>query len=259
MISKRHVAIILFNLLFFVFHPRLTQADTISVVADRWCPYNCEFNAEKPGILIEIAKRIFEAYGDTISYEVMPWSRAKDEVRLGKFNAIVGCARGDAPDFIFPERGLVTLSNVFFVKSGETWNYSGIQSLSSRRLGAIRDYSYTEDVDEYISANKENNARVQFVSGESALELNIKKLLSDRINVLVDDANVVRYTAQKLGVEEQLREAGVARSEAGYIAFSPVLEKSKIYAELLSKGIEELKNNGELNKIYEHYGLTLPK
>ena len=76
--------------------------ETISLRADAWCPYTCDPGAAKPGFMIEIAKMALEPAGHKVDYKVLNWARAITETRKGKFTAIVGAAKDDAPDFIYP-------------------------------------------------------------------------------------------------------------------------------------------------------------
>ena len=186
----------------------------------------------------------------------VPWARAKDEARAGKFNGMIGAVKGDAPDFIFPETGLIELSNVFFIKNGHSWKFNSIPSLESVSLGVIRGYSYTDEVDSYIEKNKANQKRIQLASGDNAINTIVNKLVAGRVDVILDDRLVVLSAAGRLNVTKEIAEAGVAKSEPGYIAFSPSNPKSKDYASILSAGFKELESSGKLTEILARYGIT---
>jgi len=94
--------------------PGYALAETITIVADEWCPYNCEENSDLPGFLIEIARLVFSAHGHSVRYIVMPWKRAVYEVEQGRFNAIAGALKNDAPGFVFPETENGFSQNGFF-------------------------------------------------------------------------------------------------------------------------------------------------
>ncbi len=231
------------------------HADTIVMLADEWCPYNCEPGSERPGFVIEIAQEIFKDAGHTVSYRKMNWARSVQLVREDKFNAIVAAAKTDAPDFVFPgnEQGLLTY--VFYTKKGSPWSYSGIPSLKDQTLGTIRDYTYSEDLDKYILANQDIPEKVQVVFGDEPLEMNIRKLLAGRISTFIDDSMVTNYTLSRLKQANLVREAGTLNSKQVYIAFSPKDPKSKEYAAILSEGMDAMRKTGRLEKILESYGL----
>jgi polar amino acid transport system substrate-binding protein len=101
------------------------RAETITLVADEWCPYNCAPGDAKPGFLIEIARRIFEPAGFGVDYKIVPWARAIRDARAGRYTAIVGAIRSEAPDFVFPETAAFPSGTHAFVRAGSDWRYAG--------------------------------------------------------------------------------------------------------------------------------------
>ena len=232
-----------------------SQAATISIVADEWCPYNCEPGSDKPGYMIEIAQKVLGEAGHTIDYRNMPWSRAIEESRKGNFNAIVGAAEGDAPDFVFPKNSMGTSSNVFVVSKGSTWRYTDMSSLDAVSLGSIRDYSYGDELDAYLTEHEKDAKRVQIASGDTALDTNIKKLKAGRIGAAVEDRNVVEYYLAGSGQQAAVEIAGDLGEDPLFIAFSPTLDGAAEYANLLSAGVERMRASGELATLLKKYGL----
>jgi polar amino acid transport system substrate-binding protein len=231
------------------------SAATITIVADEWCPYNCEPGDEKPGYMIEIAQRALAAAGHDVEYRTMPWSRAIEEARRGRFDAIVGAAHGDAPDFVFPEHRMGVSANVFLVKRGNPWRFDGLDSLQQVSLGTIRDYSYGDPLDEYIAGNERDETRIQIVSGGTALDTNMRKLLAGRIDVLVEDRNVVEHALAGSELADAFEIAGDLGEDDLFVAFSPAAEASDDYARLIDEGMQRLRASGELAAILRKYGV----
>jgi polar amino acid transport system substrate-binding protein len=235
--------------------------ETMRVVADVWCPYNCSKTNKDPGYLIEVLQEIFTPLSIVIEYELMPWSRSIEMVRAGQFHALVGTSRRDTADLIFPNQPQGISNNYFYVKAGKSWRYSGIPSLANIALGAIEDYAYSDDLDYYIAMHRNNPDRLQLVGGEDALELNIRKLIADRIDAVCEDSFVMDYQLKVTARTGKLETAGELMSQQPqearnvYIAFSANSPDSKRYAELLSKGFTELRHNGRLAQILAKYGL----
>jgi polar amino acid transport system substrate-binding protein len=228
------------------------RADTIILAADEWCPYNCKTNAQKPGYMIEIAKYAFEKKGHKVVYKILPWSRAIVMARSGKLNGIIGAARAEVPDFIFPKDIQGTANVAFFVKAGDSWRYNGPNSLKNIQLGIIEDYDYGQVIDEYVKAHKDY---VDIIAAEEALELNIKKVLAGRIQATVETVPVMEHYLNQTGRLGLLSEAGTLELVDIYIAFSPKLENSKEYARILSDSIEEMRKTGKLEAILSKYGV----
>lgn len=205
--------------------PCSAAGDTITIAADQWCPYNCEPDSKSPGYGIEIADKIFEDAGHQIQYKILPWTRAIAATKNGAYGAVIGATKEEVPDFIIPEEEIGISRNVFFVRKGDPWRFKGVETLKEIRVGLIRDYSYGETCDYFFAAHKGN---ADYVGGDEAMELNIKKLLKGRITTFIADPNVLVLTAEKMGCLDEIEEAGeIGKGDKIYIAFSPENPKSE--------------------------------
>ena len=232
-----------------------THADVITLVADEWCPYNCTPDTDHPGFMIEIAQYAFEQAGHTIVYATMPWARAIQKTRSGKYDGIVGAGREETPDFIFPGHELGLAAHAFFVKRGASWKYAGLESLEQISLGVTRGYSYGNLYEIYIQPNEANVERIQIVSGETALMQNIRKLMLERVDAIIEDRTVFEYYLHQTKTPNRFSEAGVAYLEKVYIAFSPKNPDADKYARILTNAMMALRVSGKLTAILEKYGL----
>ena len=230
-------------------------ATEILLVADPWCPYNCEQTDTHPGFMVEIARHIFEKCGHTVKYINVPWARAIYGTREGQYDGIIGTGRDETPDFVFPdiEQGLAR--HTFYVKKGNPWRYDGLDSLEDITLGVIKNYSYGNLFNQYIQPNQHNPKRVQVVSGENGLALNIRKLMENKIDALIEDRAVFQHHLRQTNTTDPFEEAGVADREKVYIAFSPNMKKAETYADLLTRGMKTLRESGKLSEILKKYGL----
>lgn len=236
--------------------PAVAQAGVVTVRADEWCPYNCAPDSDKPGYMIEVLKLIFGKAGHTIDYETLNWARSIEEARSGKISAIVGAVVSDAEDLVYPKNAFGMSANGFCLRKGEKWSYSSAKSFDGKVLGVIRDYSYDdEEIDGYIEKNKKNEKKIQVASGENALELNLRKLVKGRVDLVIDDVAVLQGTVKDLGLAGEVSCAASGEPDPIYVAFSPKDPKAKEYAALFDKGIEELRRDGTLKKILAGYGL----
>ena len=233
--------------------------EKVSLRADTWYPYNGDPASDKPGFMIEVAKVIFEKAGYTLDYQTKGWTwdRSIEEARKGAIDGIVGAAKEDAPDFIFPEEPMILQRMSFFVKKGNPWRYKGVESLKSVKLGIISGYSYDGVIDAYVNDNKDKETAIQALQDDNALELNLKKLQAGRIDVVIEDPAVLRLKASELGIADQFEQAGVSDDpKPQSIAFSPAKESSKKIAKILSDGIKDMRASGELQKLMAKYDLV---
>lgn len=232
----------------------LSMADTITLVADEWCPYNCDPKAANPGYMIEIAKLAFEAKGHTVDYKLINWERALQMVKEGKAVAAVGADNTELEGGIYPAEELGTAANSFFCPVNSNWSYTGPESLKGQKVGVIQGYPYDEAIEKYF---KSNPGIADFVSGDSATETNIKKLQAGRITTYLENVAVFAHKAKEMGASALFKQSGNESNEATpiYIAFSSAVPQAKGYSAILSDKIKELRASGELAKILAKYGL----
>lgn len=235
--------------------PVLSAQTVITVKADVWNPFNGDPKTEYLGYGIEILKAVFEKQGYKIDYQVTPWTRSLQDLEAGKTTAVIGAAKVDCPEAVFPEEEMAKVVNSFYVKKGNTWKYSGVDSLKSVKLASISEYTYAPDVDAYIEAGKEPS--VQIATGEDALVKNIKKLQAGRIDTLIESPQVFAWKLKELKLPaSDFEDAGnTGYTQLLYVAFSKVDPNAKKYADVYSKGIQELRKSGELAKILEKYNV----
>ena len=229
------------------------RAETITIVGDPWCPYNCEPGAENPGFGIEIAREALASSGIEVRYQTLPWEEAIAQTRAGVHAAVIGASKEDAPDFVFPARPIGTSNNIVVVRAGDPWRYAGPASLEGRRVGAIKAYSYGELIDEWLG----KHPAAVTVEGDDPKDLLLRKLLAKEIDVFLEDKSVMAEYVRRRGVLGVVDSAGDADDPTPvYIAFSPASKKSAAYARQLSDGIAALEKSGRLAKILGKYGLA---
>ena len=235
-----------------ILNPAPACADTITLAADQWCPYTCSPRSDKPGYLIEIAKVIFAKHGHTIEYIVLPWARAVAETEMGKYNAVAGAIREDAPNFIFPAIENGFSQDSFYSRNGYQL-YTGPDSLDWHKVGTARGYSYGQFTDALLSSP---NIKLVPESGCTPIKKNIAKLERSRLDYLIADEAVMAYNLSEMNLSDLIKPVGSPEPGEGmYIAFSPLKVTSRQYARILSEGMEQIRESGELHQILSKYGL----
>ncbi len=231
------------------------QAEVISIRADVWFPINGEPNSSAPGYMIELAQKIAATSGHEVDYKTMPWERSVAQVREGEFDCVVGAYKEDAPDFIYPDTPWGIDESFFYTKKGSSWQFKGISSLDSVKIGSIGGYAYDDALDAYIEANK-STSKVQVINANNALENNIKKVIAGRIDATVESKLVMSAKLKELGLVQDIVPAGrLGTPTEMYIACSPAKASSKNYVKLFTEGTHKLRQSGELKTLLEKYGL----
>jgi len=235
---------------------QISHAETITLVADEWPPFNSTPDKQPEGYMVDIAREVFKSHGIEIKYQVVPWKRALEGTKKGEYTAAIGPTRDEASYLIFPKEELARNRLSFWVKKGNPWRFKKRDSVKQVTLGLIEGYDYRKWLNDYALKNRHDASKIQFISGSSPMEMNLRKLMAGRIGAVVDNEAVIRYSAKQLGLLESIELAGHDTEPAYcYIAFSPANPRSPGYARMLSEGVVKLRKNGGLKKIMVVYGL----
>lgn len=231
------------------------QSHTIRIAADEFCPHNCEEQSTNQGYLIDIATEALKPYGYAVEYIVeKSWKDAIESARSGEYQGIAGTAKYDAPDFVFPKTAIGKFDNCYITRRSNPWKYNGVSSLNNQSLGVIVDYTYGKEINDYIQANKNNSNKIRFVSGNNAIKYSLSKVKQGKLDVYIDDCRVLDYQLSKRKDKENFKIAGkMNQVDDLYVAFSPKNPNSQKYADLLDKGIKQLKQSGRFATILKQY------
>lgn len=253
----KHSGALLIAILLSLFTMQAAVAEPLSIRADLWPPYNDEPKSIKPGYMIQILWEIYKPLGNPIDYQTLSWTESLEAVRKGQFNAVVGATRDDAPDFIFPRESFGASDTAFFVKNGNPWKFTGKSSLEKIRLGVIESYSYNDELDPYIAANK-GSRKVIEAKGDEPLAVLVRMLQNGQIDAIAEDTNVMLTTmlSSKIPMGSIVPAGSCKEISTLYVAFSPKNPKSRELAAKFDKGIGELRNSGKLKAILQLYGLS---
>ena len=226
---------------------------TLTLAADPWCPYNCAPGGDQEGYLIDIARQVFEPLGYRVQYLNLPWRRALEFSRRGVIDGAVGVTEGTEFGHLLGNQVLGYDETVLISRMGETLQYRRASDLKGLRVGVINNYSYDNggELDTFIASNV-NNVRVLY--HEAALESLLQMLVANRVDVVLENRIVALYSIDRLRLTERLKIVPTGIRNALYIGFTPNAKSQQLKA-LLDKGIQSLRENGELDRILRRYGL----
>ncbi|KAB8029763.1 substrate-binding periplasmic protein [Fluviispira multicolorata] len=224
----------------------------LNVLGDYWCPYNCNPNDKKPGYMIEILQKSFGK--EHINYELINWARAISETRKGSNEILVGATKEDAPDFIFSSPLGVT-DNCYYAQKKFKFKFNGLNSLNNVTLGIIKDYSYYTALNQYIKKNLSNKSKIEEHFGENVQERMLLKLMSNRLDVIVEDSYVIDYILKKHPEIHEIEKVKCIEVGNIFIAFSPKNPESTQRVKHLNSQIKEMIKKGEMLNILKRYSI----
>jgi polar amino acid transport system substrate-binding protein len=238
--------------------PAAAHPMTVLLVADPWCPYNCDPANGPEGFMVDLVRAILEPAGYTVVYRIESWAVAVRMAEEGAATGILGAGYGDSEKLIYPDRAFGSSPNGYAVRADDPFQYAGIRSLEKRRLAVIRGYSYGDELDAYLAPRLTDQARVEVVSGfgPSQLGIILRRLVAGDFDTIPDDINVLRWMVASLNMSQTVRLIELSNPEGVYVALSPHYPQAKKLAMLLSEGIDRLRAEGALAGILARYGLS---
>jgi polar amino acid transport system substrate-binding protein len=240
----------------------------LKLVADIWCPYTCDADAARRGILVDITAEIFQAHGFHISYQTAPWERVRDLVQSGKADIALGLSPATVNDQPNPNIPFLSQNSISFMSDntvlvwakGRGRPYSGPQVLDGQRLGIGYSYFFDNggELDQYLARRKKNDASVTVLFQDNILEPLIRMLLADRIDVFPEDFLAVQYLLRHNPPADLDLVKGVLDiSETGkgnplFAGFASG-DRGHALAQSLDQGLKALKASGRVDEIIDSY------
>lgn len=232
------------------------NAERLEVVADVWCPFNCQPDAPLPGYVVELLKAVFP--GDSIDYRVLPWKRALLQTRNGLSSAAIAATQDMAVQehLQIGQEPIGYSYDCLYVAAGNAVKYQGraddLNSLS--RVGIALGYEYTEGLGEWL-ARPGNKTKVFSESGDEPAARNLRRLSDGYLDGMIEDLSVMNYLLLNSEFAGRVLSVGCNQSLPLYVAFAPQQAKGAARAAQLDQGIVALRESGELTRILAKYGL----
>ena len=229
----------------------------VKIATDPWCPYVCEGEEARTGVLIEVVQQAFAESGYLVEFVSLNWARAIEEARKGKVQGIIGGFKTDSPDFIFGQEHLLYSQMCFYTQEAGSWQFTGVNSLDNRVTAVVNGYSYGDEMDAYIKNNEtigqQNIARVY---GKETITQRLKLLAKHKVDTLVEDKLVMTQVKQNKTPSFKLRQAGCLPPEKIYLGFSPNSNLSPRLSRAFDQGLKQLRKQGKIQQIIAKYGQT---
>lgn len=222
----------------------------IIAAADPWPPFVDPDN-KADGLCMEIIRASFNTQGYDVSIEYIPWARAVNNVKNGKYDILPDVwFSKERSEFLFFSNPIL-VNKIKFIKLKKTpFVYNGLNSLKGKIVGTIRDFSYD---DEFMRSNL-------FIKEPTpSLRQNILKLLHNRIDLIIED-EIVAMTVIKKYYPDYIDEFVFCDKPLStnnlYIAAGYKNPRHKEIIEAFNKGLDEIKTSGLYDEILESYFIT---
>jgi len=215
-------------------------------------PYSYKENNQWIGIDIEIGNEIFRRIGIDAGYESYPPVRLIKTAKDGQIAGILatfcfGKEKSDLRDFLeYANVSAYTSKVSVFALKERQIRISGLADLKNRSVGVIRGYFYSSEFD-----RDKDMKKAEYDNDEQI----VKILAKGRIDAGVAESAPFLYFSAKSGLQDKFEEVYVLTENPVCMAFSKQYpgSESKIMADKVSRVIQQLKDEGFIEKILNKY------
>lgn len=225
------------------------QAMTITAAGDPYPPFGDPKNPDG-GLGLEIIRAAYKTQGHAVTMAYVPWARAEAGVKNGTYDILPFTWRTDARLKVLLYSTPYAIGNVRFIKRrGDPFEFTGLASLGGKRVGVVRGYGYGDAFAASKAFERENG---------NDLMTNIKKLLRERLDLTLEDEIVARSI---IGAEDPSALNAIEFVKAPlsvnplYVTAGLQNPKAKEIIGAFNQGLEIIKANGTLDRIYKKYGM----
>lgn len=201
------------NTLFFITIIALSTArhapasDTVNVVGEEFVPYKYVEGGKVKGIDADIAHYLLDQLGVKHNIKIEPWERTWSALSTG--NADIGLAvsnKLDRAQSVYFTENSVWVSHFVFFTNEQTKKKYNIQSFDdvkkhNLKIGIINGNSYSENFWEAFPApDRKAQQYHPLIEGASTLELNLRKLSANRIQLVPISVTSGWFTMKKYNI-----------------------------------------------------------
>ena len=176
-------------------------------------------NGKIGGVAAKIVAEVFQRMGVGYENEIYPWARALNMLTNGDVHALYTIMKNKkrAAIFNYPDEFIFESKWVFFIRRTDAGKlkFDSFEDLKGKRIGLARDTKYSDALWDFVK--KEKN--YELARGE---EINLTKLVMNRIDLTVCDYINGMVVAKKIGLENEVvaLTANPVESSPLYIAFN---------------------------------------
>ncbi len=231
-------------------HTALSKDRVVYCVTEEWEPYMGS-KLKNKGFLAELVKEIFHRVGYQTKTEFFPWARAVYMVKKGNADILLGAYyTQERSEFLEYTQAVGVVETVLFTRKGRQITYDQLADLKDYRIGIVREAAHGKEFDEadYLRKQKDVN-----------IEENIKKLIEERIDIMVGPKDVTLFLIRNKYPQyvDQIEIIGRPLNvNKIYIAFSKKVPAYSKRVDAFTKGLKMIKEDGAFDRIAQKHGIA---
>lgn len=215
---------------------------------DLWPPFVEEGTPQ--GISVDIVKESLATQGYELEFKITPWSRALSQVKNGTVDILVATwVTQERKNYLIYSDSYISNKLKFIKRTGDTFEYDGMDSLTNKTVGVVRDYGYG---DVFLNATHFKRA------ASNDIETNLKKLKINRIDLTLEDEFVAKSLIRRknLTLSDYEFTKNALSENTLHVTTGSINPRGKEIINAFNKGLIIIKNNGVFDRILSGYGLN---
>ncbi len=237
-----------------LFYSQAFAEDVLKLAILDFPPYEFKANNGIDGISVKIVKEVFKKMNQTISIELLPWSRALFYLENGNIDGLFEILKKSEREKFADYSKVVLMSEIasFFVLKDSNITFDGdLNKLKDYTFGVRQDFSYGPKFDQAIKNNVINKIS-KLVYAEKLLVM----LSYGRIDILIGDKYGIPYLYNKMESSKKYKDIKRLSPDVeftpSYMAFSKKRNLAKT-RDNFDKFLSEMKKDGTYSRIIENW------
>lgn len=226
---------------FFFTSAGVHAAEVVTLASGEWAPYQSK-NLKNGGFISQVITESFAEEGYEVKFVYLPWKRGFEEAKAGRYDGSFIWRENEErkADFLFSEP-VIFLSTSLFQQKGKDFTWDKPQDLAKFKIGGVVGYAYgIEDLE------KEGVVKIRRITNP---DNNYKKLVSGRLDFVLEDHDVGLETINRLGMSDKVvANAKALQSNSFHMIFPKKSARSVQLLEVFNRGLVKLKADGRLQK-----------
>ncbi len=229
------------------------EARVIRIGAVDYAPFYYFDDETFSGPTAEVLIEAFKRMDMDVEIKKYPWLRLLELMKSGDVDIIVDVfVNEERLKYLdYSSEKLITHYTSLFARLDSEIEFAGdLSELDSYSVGIVEGYYFGEDVSNAIA-----DGRIS-VDRTDTTELNIEKLYNRRVDIIIELLAIGETMLMQLEYSDEIKALQPSiYTESSYLGFSKVndlQETIKLYDET----INEMRNDGTIDAIYDKYGVA---
>lgn len=226
----------------------LAAAEEVVIGAeDDWYPFSGLVDGQVQGITIDLVRAAFEAAGDSVRYDVMPYSRC---MALTKAGTLIGCFDtlrhpGIEHDYLWHVPPMFTAQYQIYARAGSTEKNLRPKDLEGRRVAVTNAYEYGPEFDT-------NQKIIRLFTRKD--EYNFRMLISGRVDYTVAmELNTLMLIKKQPELANRFKIVGQVAPSPVYTVFSKRNPAARRAMQRFEQGLLLIQKNGRYQAIMDDW------